>query len=174
MGGQSSKVAPSDAELHAEIERLRAQVASQATKIKVLTADNERLATALSQASASTKPDAKQAEETPKDEHHEAPLPPGLAEWQPIAKTEAVKKASAGIKALEAAFLLAPTGEKAEELRAKTQALAATLRQVIDERVREDQIVPRSDGVIAAGAESFTAIYDSVTDMIKSTPRLRA
>ena len=105
----------------------------------------------------------------PVEEHHEAPLPPGLAEWEPIAKTEAVKKASAGIKALEAAFLLAPTGEAAEELRAKTEALAATLRQVIDERVREDQIVKRSDRAIAAGAESFTAIYDSVTDLIKST-----
>ena len=67
------------------------------------------------------------------------------------------------------AFLLAPTGEAAEELRAKTEALAATLRQVIDERVREDQIVKRSDSAIAAGAESFTAIYDSVTDLIKST-----
>ena len=45
--------------------------------------------------------------------------------------------------------MLAPTGQKAEELRAKTEALAATLRQVIDGRVREDQIVTRSDSAVA-------------------------
>ena len=105
----------------------------------------------------------------PTDEHHEAPLPPGLAEWEPIAKTEAVKKASDGIKEVEAGFALAPTGEEAEALRAKTEALAATLRQVIDERVREDQIVKRSDSAIAAGADAFTDVYDGVAKSIKVT-----
>ena len=58
----------------------------------------------------------------------------------------------AQIKELEAEFALNPTGEAAEKLRAKTAELAATLRRVIDERVREDQIVARSDSAIAAGA----------------------
>ena len=61
----------------------------------------------------------------------------------------------ASLLEVEAGFVLVPTGEKAEALRAKTEALAATLRQVIDERVREDQIVKRSDSAIAAGADAF-------------------
>ena len=155
---ENQRLREENAALKAANERLKAQNDSQAAEIV-------QLKDSLAKATGAAKPEtSKEAEEK-----HEAPLPPVLAEWTPIAKTEAVKTAAAGIKALEAAFLLAPTGEAAEELRAKTEKLAATLRHVIDERVREGKIVPRSDGVIAAGAETFTAIYDSVMELIKST-----
>ena len=43
------------------------------------------------------------------EEHHEVPLPPALAAWEPIGKTAAVKEVAAGIKQLEAAFARSPT-----------------------------------------------------------------
>ena len=101
--------------------------------------------------------------------HHDAPLPPALKAWVPIAKTEAAQEAAVGVKELEAEFAQNPTGAAAEKLRAKTTELAAALRQVIDERVREDQIVARSDGVIEAGADAFTDVYDGVAKSINMT-----
>ena len=132
----------------AENDRLRAQV--------------ESLTTALAIASA-TKPEAKA------EGHHDALLPPALKAWVPIAKTEAAQEAAVGVKELEAEFAQNPTGAAAEKLRAKTTELAAALRQVIDERVREDQIVARSDGVLQAGADAFTDVYDGVAKSINMT-----
>ena len=103
------------------------------------------------------------------EKSHEAPLPPALAAWEPVAKTAAVKEAAAGLKELEAAFARQPSGEAAEALRAKTEKIDAALRGVIDQRVTEDKIVPRCDAAIEAGGEAFTAIYDSVCQLIEST-----
>ena len=55
------------------------------------------------------------------EEHHEVPLPPALAAWEPIGKTATVKGAAAGIKKLEAAFARQPSGEAAEALRSKAE-----------------------------------------------------
>ena len=103
------------------------------------------------------------------DEEQDAKLPQELEAWEPISKTAAVLEAAAGIKELEAEFAKNPTGEAAEKLRAQTAGLAATLRRVIDERVREKGIVPRSDGVLQAGADAFTVVYDGVHKSIKLT-----
>ena len=103
------------------------------------------------------------------EEPHEAPLPPALAAWEPVAKTAAVKEAAAGLKELEAAFARQPSGEAAEALRAKTEKIDAALRGVIDQRIAEDKLVPRCDAAIEAGGEAFTAIYDGVCQLIEST-----
>ena len=105
----------------------------------------------------------------PAEEHHEAPLPPALSAWEPIGKTAAVKQVAAGMKELEAAFTSEPSGEAAEVLRSKTEEVEAALRGVIDQRVAEDQIVPRCDAAIEAGGEAFTAVYDGVYKSINVT-----
>ena len=103
------------------------------------------------------------------EEHHEVPLPPALAAWEPIGKTAAVKEAAAGIQKLEAAFAREPSGEVAEVLRSKTEDVEAALRSAIDQRVAEDKIVPRCDAAIEAGGEAFTAVYDGVYKSINVT-----
>ena len=106
------------------------------------------------------------------EEAHEAPLPPALAAWEPIGKVAAVKEAAAGHKELEAAFARQPrqpSGEAAEALRAKVEKIGATMKSVVDERCREDKIVPRCDAVIEAGGEAFTAVYDGVYKSINVT-----
>jgi len=103
------------------------------------------------------------------EEHHEVALPPALAAWEPIGKTAAVKEAAAGMKELEAAFTGEPSGEAAEVLRSKTEEVEAALRGVIDQRVAEDQIVPRCDAAIQAGGEAFTGVYNAVHDSIGVT-----
>ena len=103
------------------------------------------------------------------EKSHEAPLPPALAAWEPVAKTAAVKEAAAGLKELEAAFARQPSGEAAEVLRAKTEKIDAALRGVIDQRVTEDKIVPRCDAAIKAGTDAFTAVYDGVNQLIELT-----
>ena len=107
--------------------------------------------------------------ETKVEEHHDAPLPPELKAWEPIAKTASVMELATGVKRLEFAFTMSPTGAPAEKLRAKTAEIRATLRRVIDERVREERIVARSDGAIKAGADTFTDVYDGVTKSIEMT-----
>ena len=103
------------------------------------------------------------------EEHHEVPLPPALAAWEPIGKTAAVKEAAAGIKQLEAAFAREPSGEAAEVLCSKTEDVEAALRSAIDQRVAEDKIAARCDAVIEAGGEAFTAGYDGVYKSIEVT-----
>ena len=105
----------------------------------------------------------------PAEEHHEVPLPPALAAWEPISKTAAVQEVAAGVKELEAAFASEPSGEAAEALRSKAERVEAALRSAIDQRVAEDQIVPRCEAVIQAGGEAFTGVYNAVYDSINVT-----
>ena len=144
-------------DLKAENEQLKAQNESMATEIRRL---KEQLALAHHRSS-TLPPD--------EDEEQEAKLPRDLEQWEPISKSAAVEEAAVGIKELEAEFARNPTGAAAEMLRAKTAELTATLRRVIDERVREKGIVPRSDGVLQAGADAFNAVYDGVAKSIKLT-----
>ena len=40
---------------------------------------------------------------------------------------------------------------------------------MIDERVREERLVPRCDAAIKAGADAFTAVYDAVYQSVELT-----
>ena len=144
----------------AVIERLKSQNSLQTGEIL-------RLSKELAKVTGRTA--ANDQHEATTEEHHDAPLPPELKAWEPVAKTAAVVKTATGIKQLEGTFALRPTGAPAEKLRSKAAELAATLRRVIDERVREDRIVARSDGAIKAGADTFTDVYDGVTKSIEMT-----
>ena len=62
-----------------------------------------------------------------------------------------------------------PSGEAAEALRSKAERVEAALRSAIDQRVAEDQIVPRCEAVIQAGGEAFTGVYNAVYDSINVT-----
>ena len=146
----------------AVIERLKSQSSLQTAEILRL---SKQLAQVTGKTTASDQPEAKT------EEDHDAPLPPELKAWEPVAKTAAVMEVASRelCRRLEGEFAICPTGAPAEQLRSKTAELAATLRRVIDERVREDRIVARSDGAIKAGADTFTDVYDGVTKSIEMT-----
>ena len=119
--------------------RLAKRSENALTDVESLTTEVKRLTTELAEASA-TKPEAKA------EEHHDAPLPPELAKWEPIAKTDAVKKAAEGIKELEAAFARNPTGEAAEACSAGVSAMVGPAYA----EAAEMAIQPRSANLTAS------------------------
>ena len=139
-------------QLRAELEHLRAELeAKQATIEQLLRA---------------TQPVTAQ----PASAHGETPLPPGLDNFMPLGKFEAVAAYKQSLKELEAAFFRSPVGSAAEALRDKVDELRSVLKSAIAERINLAQsLVTECHTAIIAGADAFTAVYDSVFGAIELT-----
>ena len=112
---------------------------------------------------------ARTSMDAPPAEHSAPPLPPGLAEFEPLQKVERVAAFKEPLKALEKAFAAEPTGAAANALSTKTAELRTTLEGLIAERCEEAGLIGSCDKAVTAGAELFTGVYDSVNAMIGST-----
>ena len=72
-----------------------------------------------------------------------------LLSGKPLQQLDSIKPFKATLKPLEKAFLMAPSGEAAEALRAEVSKMQAALDAAIKQQLQEDGIILKCDAAIA-------------------------